>query len=63
MMVIDYDQVQLKDFMGYEIWKIWDITSSGKKVNVQYEVADEEDAIDFFQTLEDAKNYIKRVLA
>ena len=41
MMVIDYDQVQLKDFMGYEIWKIWDITSSGKKVNVQYEVADE----------------------
>ena len=62
MLVVDYGEKRLNDYNGYEIWKIWDITSGGKKVNIQYQVADEDDAIDFFDTLKDAKRYIDTVL-
>lgn len=60
--VVDYEQKQLKSYKGYEIWKVWDITDDGRRINIQYEVADDEDAIDFFSTLQEAKNYINNVL-
>lgn len=63
MMIIDYDSKTLKSYKGYEIDKIWDITSTGKKVNIQYQVSDnDENAIDYFETLADAKRYIDNVL-
>lgn len=62
MLVVDYAEKRLNDYNGYEIWKIWDIKSDGKKINVQYQVADEDDAIDFFDTLKDARRYIDMVL-
>ena len=62
-MIVDYDSIQLKNYKGYEIWKIWDIDAMGKRKNVQYEVADDDNAIDFFDTLSEAKKYIDTVLA
>ena len=61
-MIATYDLKQLKSYKGYEIWKIWDVTFSGRKVNIQYEVADEDDAIDFFKTLAEARAFIDNVL-
>lgn len=60
--IIDYGEKQLNDYKGFEIWKIWDITITGEKVNIQYQVADNDDAIDFFDTLKLAKQYIDNVL-
>lgn len=63
MMIVDYDSKSLKAYKGYEIDKIWDITSAGKKVNIQYQVSDDdENAIDYFSTLAEAKKYIDTVL-
>lgn len=63
MMIIGYDSKKLKDYKGYGIEKIWDITYTGKKVNMQYQVSDnDENAIDYFSTLAEAKHYIDTVL-
>ena len=63
MIVIDYDSKPLKPYKGYQIEKIWDITSTGDKVNLQYQVSDnDENAIDYFQTLKETKHYIDTVL-
>lgn len=57
------EEKQLKDYKGYEIWKLTDYDYYGKKLKTTYEVADEEDAIDFFGSLAEAKKYISTVLA
>ena len=63
MIVIDYDSKTLTPYKGFNIDKIWDITATGKKVNIQYQVSDNnENAIDYFDTLSDAKQYINNVL-
>lgn len=63
MIIVDYDSKTLKMYKGYNIDKIWDITSAGKKVNTQYQVSDDdENAIDYFATLAEAKKYIDTVL-
>ncbi len=63
MIIVDYGVKRLKMYKGYNIDKIWDITSAGKKVNIQYQVSDnDENAIDFFATLAEAKKYIDTVL-
>lgn len=64
MIIVDYDSKKMKDYKGYEIEKIWDITYTGEKVNVQYQVSDNDgNAIDYFNTLAEAKNYINTILA
>ena len=62
MMIIGYDSKELKDYRGYHIDKVWDITDTGKKVNIQYQVSDDEDAIDYFDTLVEAQDYIDEFL-
>ncbi len=63
MIIIDYDSKSLSPYKGYNIEKIWDITSTGKKVNTTYQISDsEENAIDYFDTLAEAKKYIDTVL-
>lgn len=62
MEVFRTKETQLKDYNGYEIWKIEDYNHSNKKINTVYMVEDEDDVINVFKTLNDAKQYIDRVL-
>jgi hypothetical protein len=63
MIIIDYDSKTLKPYKGFNIDKIWDIDAWGHRVNIQYQVSDnDENAIDYFETLKDAKKYIDTVL-
>ena len=55
-------ETQLKDYKGFEIWKIEDFNIFDRKISTLYEVADDEDAIDFFRTLSEAKKYIDTIL-
>lgn len=57
------NEKRLKDYKGYEIWKIEDFDIFDHKISTLYEVADEDDAIDFFKTLAEAKRYIDTILA
>ena len=61
--IISSDSKELKSYKGYQIDKIWDIDYKGRKVNIQYQVSDNDDwAIDYFPTLQEAKKYIDTVL-
>lgn len=61
--IIGSDSKKLNDYKGYQMDKIWDIDYKGNKVNIQYQVSDNDDwAIDYFPTLKEAKKYIDTVL-
>lgn len=62
--MMDYETRRLKSYKGYNITKIWDITATGKRINVQYIVSDDEEnaIINVLDSLAKAKKYIDIVL-
>lgn len=62
--IVGSDEKRLNDYKGYQIWKIWDIDYKGNKVNIQYQVCNQDDdwVLDFYPTLKEAKNDIDAML-